>query len=86
LGTIQLRKHAGRSLTGQKKFQEAEPFVVDGYNAMIQRKATIPARSSSALDDAGKRIVQLYGGERLKGSRMDEDARACDGERRSIKP
>jgi hypothetical protein len=50
----------GASLTGQKKFQEAEPFVVDGYNAMIQRKATIPARSSSALDDAGKRIVQLY--------------------------
>ena len=50
----------GASLTGQKKYQEAEPLVVDGYDAMTQRKATIPAGSSSALDDAGARIVQLY--------------------------
>jgi hypothetical protein len=27
---------------------------------MIQRKATIPAGNSSALDQAGQRIVQLY--------------------------
>src|ERR1700694_2037020 len=37
----------GASLTGQKKYQEAEPLAIDGYEAMIQRKATIPAGSSS---------------------------------------
>ncbi len=50
----------GASLTGQKKYQEAEPLVIDGYEAMIQRKATMPAGSSPALDQAGQRIAQLY--------------------------
>jgi hypothetical protein len=50
----------GASLTGEKKYREAEPLVIDGYEAMIQRKATIPAGNSSALDQAGQRIVQLY--------------------------
>jgi tetratricopeptide (TPR) repeat protein len=50
----------GASLTGQQKYAEAEPFVVDGYRAMVQRKATIPVAGSSALDQAGRRVAQLY--------------------------
>jgi non-specific serine/threonine protein kinase/serine/threonine-protein kinase len=50
----------GASLTGQKKYQEAEPLVIDGYEAMMQRKATMPAGSSLVLDQAGQRIIQLY--------------------------
>jgi non-specific serine/threonine protein kinase/serine/threonine-protein kinase len=50
----------GASLTGQKKYEEAERLVIGGYEAMIQRKSAIPAGSSSALDQAGQRIVQLY--------------------------
>ena len=50
----------GASLAGQKKYQEAERLVIGGYEAMMQRKAAIPAGSSSALDQAGQRIVQLY--------------------------
>src|SRR4030095_4449038 len=38
----------GASLTGQKRYQEAERLVIGGYEAMMQRKAAIPAGSSSA--------------------------------------
>ena len=50
----------GASLADQQRYQEAEPLVVDGYEAMTRRKATIPAGSTSALDQAGQRIVHLY--------------------------
>jgi eukaryotic-like serine/threonine-protein kinase len=50
----------GASLTGQQKYKEAEALVTHGYEAMIQRKATIPAGSVSVLDQAGQRIVRLY--------------------------
>ena len=50
----------GASLTGQKKYQDAEPLVIDGYEKMVQRKATIPAGISSPLEQAGQRIVRLY--------------------------
>ncbi len=66
----------GASLTGQKKYQEAEPLVIGGYEAMSRRKATIPAGSSSALDQAGRRIVQLYRSWR-------KTAKAADGRARS---
>jgi serine/threonine protein kinase/tetratricopeptide (TPR) repeat protein len=50
----------GASLTGQQKYQEAEALVTHGYEGMMQRKATIPAGSLPALDQAGQRIVRLY--------------------------
>jgi hypothetical protein len=50
----------GATLTGQKKYQEAEPLLIDGYEEMIRRKATIPAGNESALDRAGQRILHLY--------------------------
>ena len=50
----------GASLIGQKKYDEAEPVVTSSYMAISQRKATIPAARTSALDEAGERIIQLY--------------------------
>ena len=50
----------GASLTGQKKYREAEPLLIDGYEEMLRRKATIPAGNESALDRAGQRILHLY--------------------------
>ena len=50
----------GASLIGQKKYDEAEPVITSSYTAMSQRKATIPAGRTSALDEAGDRIIQLY--------------------------
>lgn len=50
----------GGSVAGQKRFLEAEPLLVSGYEALVQRRATIPAGNRSAVNDAGSRIVRLY--------------------------
>jgi tetratricopeptide (TPR) repeat protein len=50
----------GASLAGQKRFAEAEPFLVSGREGMLQRAATVPAVRLSLVVQAGQRIVQLY--------------------------
>jgi eukaryotic-like serine/threonine-protein kinase len=50
----------GASLAGQKKYAEAEPLLVSGYEGMRQRADTVPVYNRSQLEQAGKWIVQLY--------------------------
>lgn len=50
----------GVSLAGQKRYAEAEPLVLAGYEGMLQRQATISAPSRSTLASAGQLIVQFY--------------------------
>ena len=49
----------GATLTGQKRYAEAEPLLLSGYVG-IHRKATIPASSNSNLKQAGESVLQLY--------------------------
>jgi tetratricopeptide (TPR) repeat protein len=50
----------GASLAGQKKYSEAEPLLLAGYEGMAQRRASIPPVDRPGLDQAGQWIVQLY--------------------------
>jgi hypothetical protein len=51
----------GRALLGQGKYAEAEPLIVQGFEGMKVRAATIPAPVKSAcLSEAAGRVVQLY--------------------------
>jgi WD40 repeat protein/serine/threonine protein kinase/tetratricopeptide (TPR) repeat protein len=50
----------GGALLGQKKFAEAEPLLVAGYEGMHQRESTIPAKDKSRLTEAVQRLVQYY--------------------------
>ena len=50
----------GASLLYQKRYSEAEPLVIEGYEAMNAREAKIPPNSKTRLSQAGARIVQLY--------------------------
>jgi len=52
----------GASLAGQRKYSDAEPLLVSGYDGMVLRLSTIPADKRSAVEQAGSRIVQLYEG------------------------
>lgn len=47
----------GESLARQKKYSEAEPLLLSGYQGLTQWKRTFPQISS---EFAGDRIVQLY--------------------------
>jgi predicted Ser/Thr protein kinase len=76
------RRYASQSLLGfsvavQGKYAEAEPLLLSAYQGLLQRQSTIPADSRSALQDAGDRVVQLYGawGKAEKASEWAEKLR-----------
>jgi hypothetical protein len=50
----------GSSLAAQKRFEEAEQFLIDGYNGLRQREAQIPEQYRNRLWDAVERLVALY--------------------------
>ncbi|MGO8673699.1 MAG: tetratricopeptide repeat protein [Capsulimonadaceae bacterium] len=51
----------GACLAGQKKYAEAEPLLISGYQGMVARKDRILAASDrDELDSTGERIVRLY--------------------------
>jgi eukaryotic-like serine/threonine-protein kinase len=59
-----LRFHAmsqlGAALAGQKKYAEAEPLLVGGYEGMMARATKIPAPSKKLLSAAAAQIVPFY--------------------------
>jgi serine/threonine protein kinase len=50
----------GASLAGQKKFAEAEPLLLEGYQGMLARKNLISASDRWHLERARQWLVQLY--------------------------
>ena len=50
----------GASLAGQKKYAEAEPLLLEGYEGMTARKDRIPVPDWYYLDLAHDWIAQLY--------------------------
>jgi eukaryotic-like serine/threonine-protein kinase len=50
----------GASLTGQKRFAEAEPLLLAGYQGLQERQTSIPAGTRRVVSEAGLRIAQLY--------------------------
>ena len=52
----------GGSLLGQKKYAEAEPLLVEGYEGMKAREKTIPQERSGELriPEALDRLIELY--------------------------
>ncbi len=50
----------GASLAGQKKYADAEPLLLEGYQGMVARKDKIEVPNWYHLDRAREWIVQLY--------------------------
>jgi hypothetical protein len=50
----------GGALLGQKKYAEAEPLLLAGYQGMKQRQQSIPPQGKIRLPEAALRLVQLY--------------------------
>jgi serine/threonine protein kinase len=58
--TFNVRSLLGSALLGQKKYAEAEPLLLQGYDGMKAREAKIRPRSKVCLTEALERLVQLY--------------------------
>ncbi len=50
----------GAALAGQKKYAEAEPLLLQGYEGLKARSPKIPAPAKKKLAEAATRIVKLY--------------------------
>jgi serine/threonine protein kinase/tetratricopeptide (TPR) repeat protein len=50
----------GASLLAQRKYAEAEPLLLSGYQGMLLRRTTMPWDRQMALNDAAERILQHY--------------------------
>ena len=58
--TFNSKSMLGGALLGQKKYAEAEPLLLAGYQGMKRREATIPPEGKSRLPQAVERLVQFY--------------------------
>ncbi len=58
--TFNSKSMLGGALLGQKKYAEAEPMLLAGYQGMKQREATIPPEGKARLPQAVERLVQFY--------------------------
>jgi eukaryotic-like serine/threonine-protein kinase len=58
--TFNARSMLGGSLLGQKKYAEAEPLLLAGYEGMKQREDKIPVAGKVRLKETMQRLVQLY--------------------------
>ncbi|HXY13131.1 MAG TPA: serine/threonine-protein kinase [Terriglobales bacterium] len=65
----------GASLAGEKKYAEAEPLLLEGYQGMLARKDRIPIPDHYHLELAHRWIVQLYKdwGKPQKAAQMEKE-------------
>jgi ubiquitin-protein ligase len=67
--TFNARSMLGGALLGQKKYKEAEPLLLQGYEGLKQRQAQLTAAARPWLTEALQRLVQLY-----EANGQDEEA------------
>jgi serine/threonine protein kinase len=58
--TFNTKSLLGGSLLGQKKYNEAEPLLLAGYEGMRQREGMIPVQGKPRLSEARERLLRLY--------------------------
>jgi eukaryotic-like serine/threonine-protein kinase len=58
--TFSVQTLLGASLLGQKKYEDAEPLLKEGYEGMKQREKTIPPTTKRRLTEVLEHLVQLY--------------------------
>ena len=50
----------GEALMGQKKYEEAKPLLLNGYQVMEQLVANIPPQGMIRLTEALDRVIAYY--------------------------
>ena len=58
--TFNTQSLLGGALLGQKKYAEAEPLLVKGYEGMKAREKNIPAQGIIRIAEALDRLIELY--------------------------
>jgi eukaryotic-like serine/threonine-protein kinase len=59
-GRFYMESLIGAALVGQKKYAEAEPLLVSGYEGIQQRETKLQPDTKKYLAETGERVVKLY--------------------------
>ena len=57
--TFNTQSLLGGALLGQKKYADAEPLLLKGYEGMKQREKLIPPQGNTRIPDALDRLIEL---------------------------
>jgi eukaryotic-like serine/threonine-protein kinase len=57
---FEIQGQLGEALYSQKKFDEAEPLILGGYEGIMSRRKKVTVDARSRLPEAGRRVVTLY--------------------------
>ncbi len=58
--TFNTQSMLGGALLGQKKYADAEPLLLKGYEGMKQREKSIPPQGAIRIPEALDRLIELY--------------------------
>jgi tetratricopeptide (TPR) repeat protein len=58
--TFETKSMLGQALLDQKKYADAEPLLLSGYQGLKEREAKIPSQDKGRLTEALDRVVRLY--------------------------
>ena len=59
-GRFYVQNSLGAALTGEKKYAEAEPLLVSGYEGVKQRESQLNPDTKKHLAEAGDGVVAMY--------------------------
>jgi type II secretory pathway component PulM len=71
----------GGSLLGQKKYADAEPLLLKGYEGMKAREKTIPPQANTRIPESLDRLIELYA-----ATNKPEEAKKWQAERAKYPP
>ncbi len=57
---FEIRSQLGEVLAAQKKYVEAEPLIVSGYEGLVARRKDVTVDAWPRLPEAGRRVLSLY--------------------------
>jgi serine/threonine protein kinase len=88
--TFNTRSLQGEALLGQKKYEQAEPLLLSGYQGMKEREKTIPSQAKVRLTEALQRLVKLYEATDKKDQaakwRKELEETKSSAEKKEVKP
>jgi hypothetical protein len=58
--THNARSYLGASLSGQHKYEEAEPLLLSGYQGLIAQRQQIDSANPRAPEIGIERLIELY--------------------------
>ncbi len=77
--TFNTKSLLGGALLGQKKYEQAEPLIIAGYEGLKARESKVPKNAKAQVADARDRVIALY-------ESWDKPEKAAEWRTRLMKP